>query len=85
MFMDWIKKNSWWLGLLLSLIGIVISILASLPSKPLEHFIDILINNPFPTAVVITFIFLFNRLSRLEDQTKKKDSETEYPPSSLEE
>lgn len=85
MLMDWIKTNSWWLGLLLSLIGIVISILAFLPSKSLEHFVGIVISNPFPTAVVITFCFLFYRQWRLEGQTKKKDSEPEHSPSSLDE
>lgn len=81
--MGWIKKNSWWLGLLLSFIGLMISILTFLPSRSLGQVIGLIVNNPFPIAVVVTFCILFHRLWRLENQTKKKDSEPEHSSSSL--
>ena len=71
--MDWIKNNSWWLGLLLNLIGILISILITfLPSDSFVQLVGVVINNPFGTIVIITLCFLYYRLWRLECLTKEK-------------
>ena len=77
MLMVWIKKNSWWLALL---IGV-----ASLFPGLLEQLVVLSVGNPLGSILILVNLLLLYRSYKLEKLLKKKDSESDHSPSSLDE
>lgn len=77
MLLVWIKKNSWWLALLLGI--------ASLFQDQLEQLVVMYVGHPLGSLLFTLNLLLLYRSYKLEKLLKKKDSEPDRSPSLLDE